>query len=120
MCRSVVIKGLEAILTESLAAARHYGVEADVLASLEETFPNEDWETLAAYMIGRAMQHGRRRAEEMREVARTLEEAGLSPALSLATAERQDWAYALGEGGNVKELAAILDVLAPVITEAAQ
>jgi len=120
MCRSVVIKGLEAILTESLVSARHYGVEADVLASLKETFPNEDWEVLATYMIGRAMHHGRRRAEEMREVARTLEDVGLSPALSLATAERQDWAYALGKGGNVKELAAILDVLAPVIDEAAQ
>ena len=120
MCRSVVIKGLEALLTESLVSARHYGVEADVLASLNATFPNEDWETLAAYMIGRAMQHGRRRAEEMREVALTLEEAGLSPALSRATAERQDWAYALGCGRNVEELDAILDVLAPAIDGAAQ
>lgn len=121
MCRSVVIKGLEAILAESLVSAHHYGVAADVLASLKDTFPNEDWETLAAYMIGRAMQHGKRRAEEMREVARTLEEAGLSPALSLATAARQDWAHARGRGGNVKELADVLDRLtADDIPEAAQ
>src|SRR5215831_2431207 len=34
LCRSVVVKGLEALLTESLLAARHYGVERDVLDSL--------------------------------------------------------------------------------------
>jgi hypothetical protein len=35
--------------------------------------------------------HGKRRAEEMREVAVTVREAGLDPWLASATAERQDW-----------------------------
>ena len=39
MCRSVMIKGLEAMLIESFTAARAYGVEDAVLASLQETFP---------------------------------------------------------------------------------
>ncbi len=39
MCRSVMIKGLEAMVIESFTAARAYGVEDQVLASLKETFP---------------------------------------------------------------------------------
>jgi 2-pyrone-4,6-dicarboxylate lactonase len=39
MCRSVMIKGLEAMVIESFTAARHYGVEDAVIASLHETFP---------------------------------------------------------------------------------
>ena len=92
MCRSIMVKGLEALAVECLLTARHYGVEQDVLASLGDTLPHPDWPGLARYMIGRALQHGRRRAEEMREVARTVEGAGLDPLLSAAIARRQDWA----------------------------
>ena len=45
MCRSVMIKGLEAMVIESFTTARAYGVEDDVLAPLAETFPGIDWET---------------------------------------------------------------------------
>ena len=43
-------------------------------------------------MISRALVHGRRRAEEMREVARTVAEAGFEPRMSSACAEWQEWA----------------------------
>ncbi len=92
MCRSVMIKGIEALLTESMLAARHYGVEHVVLNSLSDLLPVGDWEKLAQYMISRSLEHGVRRAEEMREVAETVREAGLTPLMSAATAERQDWA----------------------------
>ena len=91
MCRSVMIKGLEALVTESFTAARAYGVEDRVLASLHETFPALDWEQLGSYLMSRSALHGKRRAEEMREVALTVREAGLDPWLAAATAERQDW-----------------------------
>jgi 3-hydroxyisobutyrate dehydrogenase len=48
MCRSVMIKGLEALATECLSAARAYGVEADVLATLSDTLPHPDWPSLRA------------------------------------------------------------------------
>ncbi len=92
MCRSVMVKGLEALWTESLLSARHYGVEREVLDSLNDLLPGVDAPRLAAYMIGRALVHGRRRAEEMREVARTVADAGLEPLLAAAIARRQDWA----------------------------
>ncbi|MBV9911371.1 MAG: NAD(P)-dependent oxidoreductase, partial [Sinobacteraceae bacterium] len=92
MCRSVMIKGVEALLTESLATARHYGVEEAVLDSLGELLPARDWRALSSYMIRRSLQHGRRRAAEMREVAVTVRGAGVTPWMSEATVARQDWA----------------------------
>ncbi len=91
MCRSVMIKGLEALAVESFTSARAYGVEDRVLASLHETFPTLDWEKLGSYLFSRAALHGKRRAEEMREVAVTVREVGLEPWLASATAERQEW-----------------------------
>lgn len=92
MCRSIMVKGMEALLTESLLTARHHGVEDTVLASLQDLFPLGDWEKLAHYMVSRSVQHGKRRAEEMRQVAATVREAGLEPWMSSGCAERQDWA----------------------------
>ncbi len=99
MCRSVMIKGLEAMVIESLTAARHYGVEDAVLASLKETFPGIEWEKQAAYFFQRVIQHGRRRSEEVREVAETVRDAGLTPWSAEGTAERQAWMADLAEDG---------------------
>ena len=91
MCRSVVIKGLEALAVESLLAARRFGAEQQVLASLQGTFPQMGWqEKLPDYLISRVAEHGRRRAAEMREVAHTLESVGVEPTMARATAVRQD------------------------------
>lgn len=99
MCRSVMIKGLEALVIESFTTARAYGVEEDVLASLKETFPGIDWEKQGAYFFQRAIEHGRRRAEEVREVAETVREIGLAPWSSAGTAERQGWMADLADAG---------------------
>lgn len=111
MCRSVLVKGMEALLIESLLAARHFGVEETVLASLADLFPVGDWPGLARYMISRALEHGARRAEEMREAARTVHDAGVDPLLSRSIAERQDWAAAYRYASGEPNLAAMLDAL---------
>jgi 3-hydroxyisobutyrate dehydrogenase-like beta-hydroxyacid dehydrogenase len=99
MCRSVMIKGLEAMVIESFTTARAYGVEDAVLASLQETFPGIDWEKQAAYFFQRVIEHGRRRSEEVREVAETVREAGLEPWSAAGTAERQAWVADLADEG---------------------
>jgi 3-hydroxyisobutyrate dehydrogenase-like beta-hydroxyacid dehydrogenase len=99
MCRSVMIKGLEAMVIESFTTARAYGVEDAVLASLKETFPGIDWEKQGAYFFQRAIEHGRRRSEEVREVAETVREIGLEPWSSQGTAERQAWVADLADEG---------------------
>jgi len=99
MCRSVMIKGLEAMVIEAFTTARHYGVEDAVIASLKETFPGIDWEKQGAYLFQRAIEHGRRRSEEVREVAVTVREAGLEPWSASGTAERQAWVADLSDAG---------------------
>ncbi len=91
MCRSVMIKGLEALVIESYTTARAYGVEDHVLPTLAETFPSIDWDKQGAYFFSRVVQHGKRRAEEMREAANTVREAGFEPFMSEATAAKQQW-----------------------------
>jgi 3-hydroxyisobutyrate dehydrogenase-like beta-hydroxyacid dehydrogenase len=91
MCRSVVIKGLEALAVESMFAARRYGAEDAVLKSLAATFPEMGWqEKLPDYLISRAAEHGKRRAAEMREAAQAVRDAGRNPHMAGATAELQD------------------------------
>ena len=91
MCRSVMIKGLEALVVECLFAARQYGAEDAVLESLAATYPGMGWtERLPDYLISRVAEHGRRRAAELLEVARTLQEVGVEPTMTLAAAHRQE------------------------------
>jgi 3-hydroxyisobutyrate dehydrogenase-like beta-hydroxyacid dehydrogenase len=111
MCRSVIVKGVEALLAESLLAARHYGVEDAVLDSLGALLPVGDWRSLSRYMIGRSLQHGRRRAAEMREVAIAVREAGLDPWMSSACAERQDWTAQRHEAAAQSSLGSMLDAM---------
>jgi 3-hydroxyisobutyrate dehydrogenase-like beta-hydroxyacid dehydrogenase len=91
MCRSIVVKGVEALLMECVLAATRYGADEQVFASLTETWPGIDWKALADYTAGRMVVHGKRRAREMEEVAETLRAIGVEPLMSEATARRQDW-----------------------------
>jgi 3-hydroxyisobutyrate dehydrogenase-like beta-hydroxyacid dehydrogenase len=99
MCRSVIIKGMEAMIIEAFTAARFHGVENEVLASLTETVPGIDWETQGSYVFERVIRHGRRRAEEMQEVAETVCEVGLDPWSARGTAHRQAWVADLADQG---------------------
>jgi len=98
MFRSIMVKGLEALMVECMLASSEYGVEDRVLASLAETYPGLDWQRLSGYLIERVVSHGRRRAEEMREVAATVRETGIEPLMASATATRQQWVADLGVG----------------------
>jgi 3-hydroxyisobutyrate dehydrogenase-like beta-hydroxyacid dehydrogenase len=91
MCRSIMIKGLEALTVECLFAARRFGAEDAVLTSLDKTFPSMGWiGTLPDYLVSRVAEHGKRRAAEMREVAQTERDAGLEPTMAVATSARHD------------------------------
>jgi 3-hydroxyisobutyrate dehydrogenase-like beta-hydroxyacid dehydrogenase len=101
MCRSVMIKGLEALTAECLSAARQYGVEKEVLASLHASFPSLGWNAqLPHYLISRIAEHGKRRAEEMREVVKTLADVGVAPNMSAGTVlAQQELVDSLAEKG---------------------
>ena len=105
MCRSVMIKGLEALVIESYTTARSYGVEDHMVPTLAETFPSIDWQKTGAYFFSRVAQHGKRRAEEMREAANTVREAGFEPSMSAAIAEKHDWVAKQSQNGVFDGLA---------------
>ena len=114
MLRSVMIKGLEALMLECLLAARKAGVERETLASLEASFPGFGWDTRAAYNIERVTTHGLRRAAEMREVVKTVEALGLPTDMSNATVAWQERIGALGLPPGEPALAPRADaILAP-------
>jgi 3-hydroxyisobutyrate dehydrogenase-like beta-hydroxyacid dehydrogenase len=96
MCRSIVVKGLEALLTEFVLAASRLGAEERAFESLQKSYPGLDWKRLADYMVNRVAVHGERRAREMEEVAATLRSVGVEPIMSEAAARRQDWSAQLG------------------------
>ncbi|OWT67967.1 MULTISPECIES: NAD(P)-dependent oxidoreductase [unclassified Achromobacter] len=91
LCRSIMIKGTEALCVQSMLAARHFGVDERVLTSLHATFPGVGWDKgYEAYLIGRVAEHGQRRSEEMREAAAMLGEIGMNGSLATAIADVQE------------------------------
>jgi 3-hydroxyisobutyrate dehydrogenase-like beta-hydroxyacid dehydrogenase len=88
MFRSVIIKGLEALMLECVLGGEQYGVASKVFASVSASIPGIDWNELANYMIGRTALHAERRVHEMEEVARTLSDIGVEPLMASATARR--------------------------------
>lgn len=96
MVRSIMMKGLEALALECVLAGRRAGVDEEVLASLEKTYPGFGWTERSAHMLERTMTHGLRRAAEMREVAKTVADLGLDGGMARATV---DWQQRIGDLG---------------------
>lgn len=91
MCRSVMIKGMEALTLECFQAARYYDVEDEIKASLHGSFPGMGWDKdRVDYWFERVSTHGLRRAEEMREVAQTVKDAKVVSEMSKTVAETFD------------------------------
>src|SRR5271166_4603554 len=96
MIRSIMMKGLEALVCECVLAGRKAGVIETVLDSLDDTYPGFDWRRRSAYMLERVMTHGVRGAAEMREVALTVDLLGLDGAMSRGSV---GWQQAVGDLG---------------------
>jgi 3-hydroxyisobutyrate dehydrogenase-like beta-hydroxyacid dehydrogenase len=89
MIRSVIVKGIEALTAEAMLAADAAGVAEEVLESLDASEKARPWAKRADYNLERMIVHGLRRADEMEEVAKTLEDLGVEPLMTRATARRQ-------------------------------
>ena len=94
MVRSIMMKGLEALMMECALAGKRAGVDEAVLASLDKTYPGFSFKDKATYMAERTMVHGKRRAAEMREVVKTIKELGLEGRMAAATV---DWQQEIGD-----------------------
>lgn len=92
MLRSVLIKGFAALYAESMLAASKLGLQDTVVKSLYVSFPGLDWNEVVSYYLGRYAVHAKRQAAEMRASAETVEDLGVEPTMTRATAERLQWA----------------------------
>ena len=92
MCRSVMIKGLEALVIESyshgacLRRGRPCAAHAGRDLSHRSTGTRQ-----GAYFFSRVVQHGQRRAEEMREAPTPCARRASSPSWPAAIADKQQW-----------------------------
>ena len=89
MIRSIVVKGMEALSAECVLAASRAGVLDEVLASLDASPPPAGWAARADYNLERMLAHGLRRAAEMEEVVKTVQDLGDAAPMARATVERQ-------------------------------
>jgi len=98
MIRSIMVKGVEALTAECVLAASCAGVLDEVLASLDASEKPQGWRERADYNLDRMLVHGLRRAAEMEEVAKTLEDLALRPSMTSGTILRQ---RELGQLGGI-------------------
>lgn len=103
MIRSVMVKGVEALTDEMMAAADAAGVADEVLASLDRSQSRAPWTERAAYNLERMTTHGARRAAEMEEAVQTLAALGVDPIMTRGTVQRQREAAA--RGANARNIA---------------
>ncbi|MFB0612262.1 NAD(P)-dependent oxidoreductase [Aurantiacibacter poecillastricola] len=82
LCRSIMVKGLEALTAEMVLASSQAGVLDEVLASLDASEKPMQWAERADYNLDRMLKHGGRRAAEMYEAAEMLRAMNTSAAMS--------------------------------------
>ena len=112
MIRSVMVKGLEALGAECALAAYAAGVEDEVIASLDASWKEQGWADRFDYNLDRILVHGRRRAAELEEVVKTLDDLGADAAMTRAAIGRQRALGSLGRGapaGLDAKISLILD-----------
>ena len=90
LCRSIMIKGIEALIVDCAEASKQWNVQAQVFASLDASFPGVKFDELARYMAQRVNEHGVRRAAEMREAGMMLDDLGMDGSLARAVADAQE------------------------------
>lgn len=96
MVRSVMMKGMEALYLECMRAASHFGIEQDVLDSVDESIAGRNWTQNCDRVMPRTVIHAKRRADEMAQVAETLREIGIDPTMAEATERTLRWCSTLG------------------------
>ena len=104
MVRSIMVKGLEALTAECALAAVEADVLDEVFASLSDGHPHFDILSHSIYNFERSLSHGKRRAEELEEVARMLDDLKLSNRMSKASAIWQNKLGSLEKPSSISDI----------------
>lgn len=122
LCRSIMVKGLEALSAEMALAASKAGVLDEVLASLDASEKQVNWAERVDYNLDRMLVHGARRSAEMREAAEMIGSLGNLPAMTQGTVLLQQW---LGDAdtappADLTAKIALIETMAPPTGEKAR
>ncbi|MSP30083.1 MAG: NAD(P)-dependent oxidoreductase [Acetobacteraceae bacterium] len=93
--RSVLMKGMEAVVLECLLGARAYGIEEMIIASASRSLNKPFIDTMNNLLTTDVI-HARRRSEEADMSADALADAGIEPLVTRGTAARLRWVAELG------------------------
>ena len=104
MVRSIMVKGLEALTAECALAAVEADVLDEVFNSLSAEHPHFDIIKHSIYNFERSLSHGKRRAEELIEVSKMLEDLRLANHMSKATAIWQNNIGSLEKTNSMSEI----------------
>ena len=104
MVRSIMVKGLEALTAECALAAVEADVLDEVFHSLSGEHPHFDIIKHSIYNFERSLSHGKRRAEELKEVSKMLEDLKLENHMSKATAIWQNNIGSLEKTNSMSEI----------------
>ena len=104
MVRSIMVKGLEALTAECALAAVEADVLDEVFNSLSAEHPHFDIIKHSIYNFERSLSHGKRRAEELKEVSKMLEDLRLANHMSKATAIWQNNIGSLEKTNSMSEI----------------
>ena len=94
--RSVVMKGLEALLVECGLASARYGIQDEVFASIAQWMDTEPFMKTVSFLLRTNVIHAERRSEEMIMSAAALEDVGIEPIMTRATIRRLSDIAAMG------------------------
>ncbi|MFE7083606.1 NAD(P)-binding domain-containing protein [Priestia megaterium] len=82
LLRSIFMKGLEALILETMITAKNYGVSDEVMESISKTINNNDFTTFARALITTHAIHKNRRYKEVLDSCNLINEAGFPPCVT--------------------------------------
>src|SRR5450756_2351490 len=97
MFRSIFMKGIEALVIETLMACKTWDVADVVMDTVTKTLDKQPfYRDFTDFLVTTDAIHAERRAHEMDMVIETMEAVGIEPKMTRSTAEVIHWTAGLG------------------------
>lgn len=96
MCRSIFMKGLVALLLETLTATHRYRVDQTVLASIAASMEKQPFLETVRLQVAKGVVNAGRMTHEMEAVIQTLADMNVPALMSRSTRDKLQWCHDLG------------------------
>lgn len=97
MFRSIFMKGIEALVIETLMACKTWGVADTVMGTITKSLDKQPfYPDYTNFLVTTDAIHAQRRAHEMDMVIQTMRDVGIDPVMTRSTAQFIHWMAGLG------------------------